>query len=518
VASRKILLQGMHYPIEGQRWEADSTLRIGRQDGLEIVLSHPTVSRQHAEVVPTAQGWMVRDLKSSHGTFVNGVRVGQSNWKLHLHDVVQCGSLALKVAALEEEASLPAPTKERPLHLKTSGEFTVKVQATSKRTWEKALESLGGGESDHNLQQGKHFLTLLRAGYHFCNVDSMEQLLQSVLDDTVAVLKAQRGSIVLMDEKAGQLLPRAVSAIRHQLKAGKAFSRTLAERSFNQGESILCRDVNTDPELQDARSVQQGTMASIICALFRSPRKRLGVLHLDRGPFQPPFMQEDFDLADAIAASISVAIETAMLIDGQRAGFLQSLTAIARSVEARVPFLAGHADRVATYAGMLSEALQLSDVEHAQVKTGAVLHDIGCLELKAGLLEKPGKLTPEEHDQVKSHTTRGAALLETTPTLALVLPIVRNHHERWDGTGYPDGLAGETIPRLARIVAVAEAYDAMTSPRPYRSVRTPQGALQELQMQSGKQFEPECVQAFVALQPRLEEMLSPAPAPVAGAS
>src|SRR5205085_2240635 len=231
------------------------------------------------------------------------------------HDVVQCGSLALKVSALEEESALPVPTKDRPVHVKTSGEFTVRVQATSKRTWEKALESLGGAETNQNLQQGKHFLTLLRAGYHFCNVDSMDQLLQSVLDDTVAVLKAQRGSVVLMDDKAGQLLPRAVSATRHQLKAGKSFSRTLAERCFNQGESILCRDVNTDPELQDARSVQQGTMASIICALFRSPRKRLGVLHLDRGPFQPPFTEEDFYLADAIAASISVAIETAMLIE-----------------------------------------------------------------------------------------------------------------------------------------------------------------------------------------------------------
>jgi pSer/pThr/pTyr-binding forkhead associated (FHA) protein len=97
----------MHYPVEGQRWETDRGVRIGRQDGLDVVLSHPTVSRQHAEVVPTQQGWVVRDLKSSHGTFVNGVRVGQSNWKLHLHDVLQCGSIALKVAAMEEETTPP---------------------------------------------------------------------------------------------------------------------------------------------------------------------------------------------------------------------------------------------------------------------------------------------------------------------------------------------------------------------------------------------------------------------------
>src|SRR5439155_4587988 len=140
--------------------------------------------------------------------------------------------------------------------------------------------------------------------------------------------------------------PRAVSIPRPKMTGKKPFSRTLAERCFTLGESILCRDVNADSELQKATSVKTGTMTSLICALFRSPRKRLGVLHLDRGPTQAPFTQEEFFLADAIAAGISVAIETAMLIEQQRDGFLKTLAGVARSLGARVPFFAGHADRV----------------------------------------------------------------------------------------------------------------------------------------------------------------------------
>src|SRR5207344_1054248 len=120
---------------------------------------------------------------------------------------------------------------------------------------------------------------------------------------------------------------------------------------------------------------------------------------------------------------------------------------------------------------------------------------------------KPGRLTPAEFEEMKKHTTKGAKILEQVPDLASVIPIVRSHHERWDGMGYPDGLKGDQIPRLARIVAVADAFDAMTSDRPYRAGINPECAFDELVKQSGKQFDPECVAAFLAIRARiLEEM------------
>jgi HD-GYP domain-containing protein (c-di-GMP phosphodiesterase class II) len=502
LASRRIVLQGMQHPIEGLRWEADTILRIGRQENQDIVLNHPSISKQHAEVYVGRQGWVVRDIGSTTGTFVNGVRVGQKEWKLHQQDVLQCGALSMTVANIEEETPPPAVPSRMPADIKTSGDFSVRIQATSQRSWEKALESLGG-ETEKRLQHGKHFLTLLRAGYHFCNVASIDEMLQSILDDTVAVLNAQRGSIVLRDARSGQLEARAISAKPH-LKKGKSFSKTLAQRCFNQGESMLCRDVKTDADLQAARSVQQGTMASIICALFRSPRQRLGVLHLDRGPMQPPFTQDDFYVADAIAASVSVGIETAQLIEKQRDEFYQSLASLAQSVEMRAPYLAGHAQRVASYSVMLAEELQLTPMECHHIRIGAVLHDVGKLTLDDALLNKAEMLTGQELETARSHTTRGANLLSPNPALAPLIPIVRNHHERWDGQGYPDRLPGVSIPRLARIVSVANFFDSVTSNRPYRPALPVDKAFSEIQSRSGTQFDPDCVQAFIRIRPKVE--------------
>lgn len=502
---RRIVLQGMEPPLTGLSWEFEKHLRIGRQSNQELVLEHPSVSRQHAEIYPSRVGWVIRDLGSGAPTWVNGVKVVGAERKLEAQDVLQIGNLALQVAVLEDEvmsAVPPAPTRDQK-HVKTSGEFLVRVQATTKRSWEKGIETLAA-ENNPQLERGKHFLTLLRGGYHLSNVAAMDVMLQSVLDDGVAVLNAQRGCIVLMDEKTGQLEERAVSVTRSSLKKAKSYSKTLAQRCVSQGESLLCRDVKTDTALQTAGSVLQGTMASIICALFRSPRRRLGILHLDRGPLQPPFGEEEFILADGIAASVSIGIETALMLEDQRQDFVRAVSAFVSTVEARAPYLAGHADRVAAHAALLAEELQLPVAERWPLQLGARAHDIGKALLPDELLRKPGALTAAEQTEARGHAAKGATLLEGIPTLALILPIIRNHHERWDGTGYPDGLAGEKIPRAARIVALANAIDGWTTARPYRPALALKDAAAKIIAASGQAFDPAIVQAFQRAQPRLE--------------
>jgi putative nucleotidyltransferase with HDIG domain len=276
---------------------------------------------------------------------------------------------------------------------------------------------------------------------------------------------------------------------------------------MSRGESILCQSVADDSDLANAKSISEGSMASVLCVLLRTPRKRLGVLHLDRNPWQKPFTMEELHLADALAANVSAGIESAQLLRKQRDLFLDTITVLAQAVELRDAYTGGHTARVTTYSMLLGQQLELPQADLELIRTGTPLHDIGKIGIDDAILRKPDRLTAEEFDIMKQHTVKGAEIVGTVPDLHPILPIVRSHHERWDGGGYPDGLEGENIPRVARIVAVADAFDAMTSDRPYRKGLPVQVAFAEVEKQSGRQFDPQCAGAFLAVRERiLQEM------------
>jgi HD-GYP domain-containing protein (c-di-GMP phosphodiesterase class II) len=278
---------------------------------------------------------------------------------------------------------------------------------------------------------------------------------------------------------------------------------------MTRGESILCHSVADDPELAMAQSIAAGAMDSVLCVLLRTPRARLGVLHLDRNPYQERFANKDLHLADALAASVSAGIESAQLLRKQRDLFLNTITILAQAVEMRDEYTGGHTARVTSYSLMLAETLQVSAEDLERIQIGTPLHDIGKIGVSDAILCKPDRLTPEEYELMKLHTVKGDEILATIPDLESVRPIVRSHHERWDGRGYPDGLRGEQIPRLARIVAVADTFDAMTSDRPYRKGLPAEVAFAEIEKQSGLQFDPECARAFLSLREEvLQEMAS----------
>ncbi len=516
MARAPITLTGLSPKVKGLRWQADNILRLGRLvKYADVVLDDLSVSPRHAELVATRLGWVVRDLGSKQGTLLNGNRLGPGEHRLRPEDTLQLGNVSVQISFAEEaEPPAPEPPPEPPPvaqeksaarggHLRTSGSFLT-IQNRVQHSWEEALEVVAQGPAQPG--QGKHLLTLLRTSHHLTHLGSLDELLQSILDDVVGALDAQRGSIVLADEATGQLQLRAVSAAR-RAGGGRAFSKTLADRCFGQGESLLCCDVSADSRLLAAGSILHGGMSSVVCALLRSPRQRLGVLHLDRGPLQEPFTQQEFFLADAIAASVSVGIESAQLVARQRDEFLGTITALARTVEMRDQYTADHTQRVTDYALMLAEELRLPAADRHHIQIGTPLHDIGKIGVEDAILRKPGKLTDGEFEEMKKHTTNGAAIVATVPALQAVIPIVRNHHERWDGQGYPDHQSGEQISQLARIVAVADAFDAMTSDRPYRRALALDHAFAELRDKAGTHFDPACVQAFLRLQARVAARL-----------
>jgi len=489
---RQIRLRGINGDVEGQVWEGDSILRAGRLATGEIVLDDNSVSRRHAEIKHTPQGWRVRDLGSTNGTFVNGERIGAGEHPLKAHDILRCGNVTMVVEVLREGSSydIPAPPDN------------MQVQAFASTSFEEAIKSLVL-DANSSPRPGQQLEALLRAGHHLGHIESEEELLHAILNDAVSTLDAQRGAIVLAEAPGNTLRLRALATGQGQMGSRHGFSQNLAQRSFQRGESVLC-NVDDDPEIACARSIAEGTMASVLCVLLRTPRKRLGVLHLDRGPMQKLFTRDDLRLADALAANVSAGIESAQLLQKQRELFLSTITILANAVELRDPYTGGHTIRVTQYSQLLAEHLDLSQAKKDLIKIGCPLHDIGKIGISDEILNAPRKLTPAEYETMKSHTTKGAKILEQVPDLPPeVIEIVRSHHERWDGRGYPDCLEGTAIPELARVVAVADAFDAMTSDRPYRAGMDADTAFAEVEKQKGRQFDPEVATAILEIRQRI---------------
>jgi len=192
-----------------------------------------------------------------------------------------------------------------------------------------------------------------------------------------------------------------------------------------------------------------------------------------------------------------------------RAAYLGTIRALAAALDARDPYTAGHSERVSQTAVVIARQLRLFEADVAVIRLGALLHDIGKIGLADDILQKPDPLTADEYEQIKRHPALGARILRQVSFLEPHLSIVELHHERPDGHGYPFGLRGDDIPMAARIVHVADAYDAMTSARAYRPARPPAAAMAELNLYAGTQFDPDCVRA-------LHEALRAAPAEVRG--
>lgn len=228
--------------------------------------------------------------------------------------------------------------------------------------------------------------------------------------------------------------------------------------------------------------------------------RTIGVLGLGEKQNHKAFNSVDLKLLSTVASQVAVLVENARLYADLEALFLGVVQSLVSAIEARDPSTKGHSDRVKNYALEIGQDLGLPEPEMRHLELASMLHDIGKIGYSDAIFANPTSTLPTEYQQVvQRHSQVGEKILSSLAGFADIVPSIRWHHERYDGKGYPDGLKGEQIPLLARIVSVVDSYDAMTSVRSYRKTVSGEEAAAELVANSGGQFDPAIVEVFVRL-------------------
>ncbi|OGP25706.1 MAG: hypothetical protein A2X93_05215 [Deltaproteobacteria bacterium GWC2_56_8] len=214
------------------------------------------------------------------------------------------------------------------------------------------------------------------------------------------------------------------------------------------------------------------------------------------------FTPEDLQTLEKLASQISVALDNARHLSDLQELFLGTVKSLSSAIDTKSPWTAGHSERVTTYALAIGKEMGFSEKDLKDLELAGLLHDIGKLGTYETILDKPGKLTDEEMGIMREHPAKGAAILEPIKLLKNIRPAIKYHHEYYNGTGYPEGLKGETIPLFARVLTVADTVDAMAADRPYRKGRALPDIMAELERCSGTQFDPQIVKIFKGLYER----------------
>lgn len=274
-----------------------------------------------------------------------------------------------------------------------------------------------------------------------------------------------------------------------RIPLGKGITGFAAEKRV----SVIVDDVRKDPRY--IQGVPNALSEIAIPLIYQN--ELLGVLDVESTQLGA-FSYRDRMLLEPLSGMMALLIKNSQLFKEREDMLLQTVEALAEAIEAKDPYMRGHITRSAYYGEVLAKKAGLSPQECFYVRLACILHDIGKIGIPEAILQKPGPLTEEERKVMERHVEIGVQILREVDFLKPVVPMVEAHQEKWDGSGYPQGLKGEAIPLGSRIVALVDAYDAMTTHRPYRRALTLEEVIQELENNKGKQFDPHLVDLFMA--------------------
>lgn len=344
---------------------------------------------------------------------------------------------------------------------------------------------------------------LLEISVELASSLDVEKVLELAMDRAEKLCRAETSSIWEVDEGRGELFFRVVRGtaaeeIRHRrVPLGEG----IVGRVAHSGRAEIVEDVAADPGWRGDLSGNFQTKA-VLAVPLKAHGRVIGVLQLLNPVGKFTFSDDDLERMRLFAAPLGQAIDNARLYTVLKGQFVDTVTALAEAIEKRDPYTGGHVQRVVAYSLLLGSEMGLSAEELERLHLASTLHDVGKIAVPDSVLNKPAPLDVDEEEVMQRHPVDGADIVSRIRELRGILPGVRSHHERLDGSGYPDGLTDSEIPLPARVIAVADTFDAMTSKRPYRGALTPGDAAGEIHQGAGTQFCPAVVAAFRRLMER----------------
>lgn len=375
-------------------------------------------------------------------------------------------------------------------------DFKTQVTVTSKDEFEDLADSF----NRMSRQLGRHFdalTTRSKIDRAVLSSLSVKKIVNTALKRMYLFFSCDSISInIAMDKKPTTYHGYVLTDIGVRKTQEEFFNITLDDQHLlTKKKTMLMVDLTKESPSYLARSAMENMASFLVLPLFFD-----GVL---KGTIALGFKEskahseEDLNQARQIADQVTVALSNSSLVDALEKLNLGTLEALARTVDAKSAWTAGHSERVAQLSVRIARVLGMDETRVETLKRAAYLHDIGKIGISLSILDKPGRLTEQEYEAIKDHPAIGARILEPIEAYADVIPMVLQHHEKFNGQGYPHGLAGEEISMGARIMAVADVYDAVASDRPYRQGWIEEKAINMITEEAGGHFDPNVVDAFL---------------------
>jgi len=349
----------------------------------------------------------------------------------------------------------------------------------------------------HELQKSKNQLsTLYSVSQTISSTLKLDDILQTILDFSIKISKVSRGSIMLLDTKKRIFFIR-IPFSKYEKNINKiifAEDKNTIGWVVKNKKPLYIENLENDKQFSKIKIINRKIKQLLIIPIIIEDKVK-GIINLENTNIKT----ETINLLKSFSEGAAVAINNAQLYQKIQDSYFEIIKALAQAIEAKDSYLHGHSMRVMKYANLIAQRLDLPQEDKESLKFAAVLHDIGKIGVSEIVLNNKNKLTSTQYNEMKQHPIIGQNIIRPIELLKPIQPLIRYHHEWFNGNGYPDGLYRENIPFGARILAVVDAYDAMKSDRPYRKSLLEKRAVQELKHGCGSQFDPDLVKIFLEI-------------------